>query len=91
MNMLNSLQETRISWYHVWPNRIARWCSFARMEYKIKGDPMVARLKDILLLCPTRQRVWARAGFLVLILLASLIGNAEAQDFYNLTNKNESS
>ena len=83
MNMLNSLQETRISWYHVWPNRIARWCSFARMEYKIKGDPMVARLKDILLLCPTRQRVWARAGFLVLILLASLIGNAEAQDFYN--------
>ncbi|MGA3286931.1 MAG: FlgD immunoglobulin-like domain containing protein [Bacteroidota bacterium] len=83
MNMLNSLQETRISWYHVWPNRIARWCSFARMEYKIKGDPMVARLKDILPLCPTRQRVWARAGFLVCILLASLIGNAEAQDFHN--------
>jgi len=53
------------------------------MEYKIKGDPMVARLKDILPLCPTRQRVWARACFLVFILLASLIGNAEAQDFYN--------
>jgi hypothetical protein len=83
MNMLNSLQETRISWYHVWPNRIARWCSFARMEYKIKGDPMVARLKDILPLCLTRQRVWARAGFLVFILLASLIGNAEAQNFHN--------
>jgi Bacterial Ig-like domain (group 1). len=53
------------------------------MKYKIKGDPMVAKLKDILPLCLTRQRVWARAGFLVFILLASLMENTEAQNFNN--------
>ncbi len=84
MSMLNSLQETRIRWHHVWPNRIGRWCSFAWMKDKFKGDPMVARLKDILPLCLTRQKVWAHAGFLAFLLLSLLIGNAEAQNFNNV-------
>ena len=85
MNMLNSLQETRISWYHVWPNRIARWCSFARMEYKIKGDPMVANLQDSIPRCSTHNKVrHARTGVMIVALFALIITSAQAQNFNNI-------
>jgi hypothetical protein len=76
VDMQIAIQEAGIGWSDVQSNGIARMCAFAGMAQEPKGDPMVAKKRNIVKRLP-------KFGLAIFAMILSLAADVQAQNFIN--------